>query len=62
MWHSLVGCWGSYNKHHDVLYLYNKDFTCLDEEGILRIVKGIPRPISIKEISILQLKRGFRKG
>jgi hypothetical protein len=25
-------------------------------------VKGIPRPISIREISALQLKRCFRKG
>jgi hypothetical protein len=50
------------DKHHVVLDCYNKDFTCLDEEGNLRIVQGIPRPISIREISTLQLKRSFRKG
>jgi hypothetical protein len=49
------------DKHHVFLDYYNKDFTCLDEEGNLRIVQGIPKPISIREISSLQLKRSFRK-
>jgi hypothetical protein len=48
--------------HHAVLDFYNKDFTCLDEEGNSRIVQGIPRPISVREISTLHLKRSFRKG
>jgi hypothetical protein len=50
------------DKHHVVLDCHNKTFTCLDEEGKQSIVKGIPRPISIREISALQLKRCFRKG
>jgi hypothetical protein len=50
------------DKHHVVLDCYNKDFTCLDEEGNSRMVQGIPRPISIREISTLQLKISFRKG
>jgi hypothetical protein len=50
------------DKHHAILDFYNKDFTCLDEEGNLITIQGIPRPISIKEISSLQLKRSFRKG
>jgi hypothetical protein len=49
-------------KHHDVLYFHNKTFTCLDENGKQSTVKGVPRPISIREISALQLKRCFRKG
>jgi hypothetical protein len=62
---------GSYNfligmdwldKHHAILDFYNKAFTCLDEEGNLRMVQGIPRPISVREISTLQLKRSSRKG
>jgi hypothetical protein len=50
------------DKHHVVLDCHNKTFTCLDEEGKQSIVKGIPRPISIRDISALQLKRCFRKG
>ena len=40
-------------KNHVVLHCYNKDFKCLDEEGISRTVKDIPRSISIIEISTL---------
>jgi hypothetical protein len=50
------------DKHYVILYFYNKVFTCLDEEGNLRIVRGIPRAVTIREISSLQLKRNFRKG
>jgi hypothetical protein len=49
-------------KHHDVLDFHNKTFTCLDGNGKQRTVKGVPRPISIREISSLQLKICFRKG
>jgi hypothetical protein len=37
-------------NHCDVLDCYKKVFTCLDEEGNPRTVKGIPRPVSIREI------------
>jgi hypothetical protein len=40
-------------KHIVVLDFYSKAFTCLDEEGNSRTVQGIPRPISIREISTL---------
>jgi hypothetical protein len=49
-------------KHHVVLDCHNKTFTCLDGNGKQRTVQGVPRPISIREISSLQLKRCFRKG
>jgi hypothetical protein len=49
-------------KHHDVLYCHNKTFTCIDKEGKQSTVKGVPRPISVRDISALQLKRCFRKG
>jgi hypothetical protein len=49
------------DKHHVILDFHNKTFTCLDEEGKKSILKGIPRPISIREISALQLKRCFGK-
>jgi hypothetical protein len=34
----------------------------LDEEGNLRTFQGIPRVITIREISSLQLKKIYRKG
>jgi hypothetical protein len=50
------------DKHHVVLDCHNKTFTCLDGNGKQSTVKGVPRPISIREISALQLKICFRKG
>jgi hypothetical protein len=34
----------------------------LDEEGNLRTVQGIPRAVTVREISALQLKKSYRKG
>jgi hypothetical protein len=50
------------DQHHVVLDYYNKAFTCLDEEGNLRAVQGIPRVVTIREVSTLQLKKSYRKG
>jgi hypothetical protein len=49
-------------QHHSILDCHNKTFTCLDEERKQSILKGIPIPISITEISSLQLKKCFWKG
>jgi hypothetical protein len=40
-------------KHHVILDCHNKTFTCIDEEGKQSTVKGIPSPISIREIPSL---------
>ena len=41
-------------EHHNVvLDCYNKAFTCLDEEGNLRTIQGIPRVVTIVEVSAL---------
>jgi len=48
-------------NHHGVLDCHIKTFTCLDGDRKQSIVKGVPRPISIREISSLQLKRCFKK-
>jgi hypothetical protein len=37
-------------KHHVALNCHDKTFACLDEEGKQIIVKGISRPISIRDI------------
>jgi hypothetical protein len=49
------------NQNHVVLDCHNKTFTCLNE-GKQSAVKGIQRPISIREILALQLKKCFKKG
>ena len=38
------------DKHHVVLDCHNNKFTCIYEGGKHSIVKGVPRPISIREI------------
>jgi hypothetical protein len=48
--------------HHAILNFHNKAFTCLDEEGNLRKVQGIPKVVTIREISALQLKKCYIKG
>jgi hypothetical protein len=50
------------DKHNSILDYNNKEFTCLDEEGNLRIVQLIPGEKTIIEVSTLHLKRSFKKG
>jgi hypothetical protein len=50
------------DQHHTLLDCHNKSFTCLDEEGKPRKVQGIPKAVTIREISALQLKKCYRKG
>jgi hypothetical protein len=49
-------------QHHAILDCHSKAFTCLDEEGTRKTVQGIPRAVSIREISAIQLKKCYRKG
>ena len=42
--------------HRAKLDCYNKTFECLDEEGKLKVVKGIPKVISGRNSSAMQLK------
>jgi len=60
--HYFLICMDWFDKHCVILGCYNKAFTCLDEEGNSRTMQGIPRTLSIREISTFQLKRIFRKG
>ena len=41
---------------------YNKNFECMDGEGNPVVVKGIPKVISVRQISAMQLKKFCRKG
>ena len=48
--------------HRVKLDCYKKNFKCIDEEGKSRVVRGIPKVISIRNISAMQLKKFCRKG
>ena len=42
--------------------MFSKKFTCLNKEGEIITVTGIPRKISIRQISSIQIKKDLRKG
>ena len=44
-----------------LLNYFDKTFTCIDDNGNNIKVKGIPRKVTIKEISSLQMKISVRK-
>ena len=48
--------------HREKLDCYNKNFECLDEKGNLMVVKGIPKVISRRKSSTMQLKKFYGKG
>ena len=49
-------------EHKVVLIVFDKTFTCADNNGNTVKVKGIPRKVTIREISMLQMKISVRKG
>ena len=44
-----------------VLNCFDKTFAYLVEDKVFRTVKDIPKPISMRQISVMQLKRCMRK-
>ena len=48
--------------HRVKLDCYNKNFECTDEEGNPVVVKGIPKVISVRQVSTMQLKKFCRKS
>ena len=48
--------------HRENIDYYNKTFECLDKEGNLKVVKGIPKVIFVRKISSMHLKNLCRKG
>ena len=49
-------------KYKIVLNCFDKTFTDIVEDKVFRTsVKGIPKPISMRQISVMQLKRCMRK-
>ena len=49
-------------KHKVMLNYFGKTFTYTDDNGNTVKVKGIPRKLTIREISTLKMKRSVRKG
>ena len=52
----------SLEKHRVMLNYFDKTFTCIDDTGNTIKVKGIPRKVTIREISSLQMKISICKG
>ena len=48
--------------HRVKLDSYNKTFECMDEGGNSRVVRGIPKVISVRRIPAMQLKKCCSKG
>ena len=48
--------------HRVKLDSYHKTFECMEEEGNPRVVRGIPKVISVRQILAMQLKKLCRKG
>ena len=49
-------------KNNFFLNYFDKTFRCIDNNGNNIKVKGIPRKVTIREISAPQMKRSARKG
>ena len=48
--------------HMVKLDCYKNNFKCMDGEGNPVVVKGIPKVIFVRKISVMQLKKFFGKG
>jgi hypothetical protein len=54
--------WTGWLAHKSKLDFYNKTLECEDEEGKKRTLQGIQKPISVRQISSLQVKKYCKKG
>ena len=49
-------------QHKAVLGCYTKILSYKDDFGTTRTTQGIPKPVSVRQISMMQLKKFMRKG
>ena len=49
-------------RNRVILNCSSKTFTYIAEDQILRTVKGIPKPVSVRQISAMQLNKCFKRG
>ena len=49
-------------KHKAILNCFDNVYTFLAEDKIVRKVRGVIKPVSLRQISTMQLKRVYEKG
>jgi hypothetical protein len=49
-------------QHKEVLDCYTKILSYKDDFGTVRTTQGIPKPVSVRQVSVMQLKKCIRKG
>jgi hypothetical protein len=49
-------------QHTTILDCYTKILSYKDDSDTVRIAQGITKPVSVKKVSAMQLKKCFRKG
>ena len=49
-------------QHHVMLDFLHKSILCTDSQGNQTNIQGIPKKVSVRRISSLQLKKCIRKG
>jgi hypothetical protein len=49
-------------QHREVLDCYTKILSYEDNFGIVRTAQGIPKPVSFRQVSEMQLKKCIRNG
>lgn len=49
-------------KHGAIINYLEKTISCVNEDKQKQLIKGIPKPISIRNILALPLKKSARKG
>ena len=49
-------------KQRVVLNCFEKTFTCLDDNGEIVTIKGIPKKVYVRQILSLQMKKSVQKG
>jgi hypothetical protein len=61
-YYDLLICMDWLAAHKTKLDCYNKTLECEDEEGRKIILQGIQNPVSMRQISSLQVKKYCKKG
>ena len=49
-------------QHHVMIDCLHKSILCIDSQGNQTNIQGIPKEVSIRKISALQVKKCIRKG
>ena len=61
-WYDMIIGMDWLEKNKVVLNYFSKTFTYISKYQVLQTVRGFPKPISVRQISAMQLKKGLRKA